>query len=274
MQKPIYSGYKPKVAAVSYLNTVPLVWGALHGPQRDDMQLEFRVPSECADMLRSGVASIGILPVIEIARQGLEIFPGTGIACHGPVRSILLISKVPFNQIRRLSCDRGSRTSVMLARLILRERFGVEPEFLPPAAPLLGGMLLSADAALVIGDPALELQPEKLGYEWLDLGEQWVQMTGLPMVFAMWAGPADWVTPALEKSFRDSLEFGLTHLERIVEQEAINRPFTEAVIRDYLTKNIVFRLGAKDYEGMRTFLRLASEIEPGLKCPVMENVLV
>ena len=82
---------------------MPLVWGAIYGQQRDQMNIEFHLPSACADQVKSQVADIGILPVIEIARQGLEIFPGTGIASHGAVRSILIVSKVPFAEIKTLA---------------------------------------------------------------------------------------------------------------------------------------------------------------------------
>ena len=122
-----------------------------------------------------------------MARQKLEYFRGTGIACHGPVRSILLISKVPFNRIRTLATDAASRTSVMLARVILAEKYGVEPKLISRPADL-AAMLGEADAALLIGDPALRLDPATLPFETLDLGAEWTSMTGLPMVFAVWGG--------------------------------------------------------------------------------------
>src|SRR5580704_11448293 len=100
----------------------------LHGEQSDVFDLRFALPSECADQLASGEADIGIVPVIEMARQHLEHFPGTGIACHGPVRSILLVSKVPLREIRTLATDSGSRTSVMLSRIVLAEKYGVQPK--------------------------------------------------------------------------------------------------------------------------------------------------
>src|SRR5882672_2916943 len=161
----------PKVCAVSYLNTVPLVWGMLHGPQQNVFDLRFALPSDCADQLASGTADIGIVPVIEMARQKLEYFRGTGIACRGPVRSILLVSKVPFREIRTIATDSGSRTSVMLSRVILAERFGVEPTMISRRADL-APMLGEADAALVIGDPALRLDPATLPFETLDLGAE------------------------------------------------------------------------------------------------------
>ena len=164
------------MCAVSYLNTVPLVWGLLHSPDpmlREAFELRFALPSDCAAQLASGEADIGIMPVIEMARQKLEYFRGTGIACHGPVRSILLISKVPMSRIKTLAVDAASRTSVMLARVILAEKYGVEPKLVAPSARIWQPMLGEADAALIIGDPALRLDPATLPFETLDLGGEW-----------------------------------------------------------------------------------------------------
>ncbi len=116
---------------MSYLNTVPLVWGMLHGPQREDVDLSFSIPSVCAEELDREQIEVGLVPVAEIARQGLDIVPGVGISCLGAVRSILLFSRVPWRQVRTLAADRSSRTSVELARVILRERYGVEPQVTP-----------------------------------------------------------------------------------------------------------------------------------------------
>ena len=146
-----FTPFRPRVCAVSYLNTVPLVWGLLHDPPLQEVfDLGFAVPSECAAQLASGQADIGILPVVEMARQRLDFFRGSGIASFGPVRSILLISKVPFGEIRTLATDSGSRTSVMLARIILAEKFGAAPS-LTSLPPDLTAMLGVADAALLIG---------------------------------------------------------------------------------------------------------------------------
>ena len=132
----------------------------LHGPQRGLFDLDFRIPSACADELASGRADIGLVPSFEVTRQDLEIIPGTGIGCHGAVRSILLISHQPAAGIRTLAADTSSRTSVQLARVILDRRYGARPEFIPHA-PQLDAMLAVADAALIIGDPALRIAPGK-----------------------------------------------------------------------------------------------------------------
>ena len=252
------------MCAVSYLNTVPLVWGLQHAPElRDTFDLGFALPSLCADQLRTGAADIGIVPVIEMARQGLDYFRGTGIACHGPVRTILLISKVPPREIRTLATDSGSRTSVMLSRVILAEKFGAEPRVIS-RAPELAAMLGEADAALIIGDAALHLDPAKLPFECLDLGAEWVAMTGLPMVFAVWSASKDLIQPQWERAFVDSCRYGLTHMDQLVKAEAPIRGVSEDLVRQYLTRHIVFELGERDYEGMNLYLKHALRLDQTL----------
>jgi chorismate dehydratase len=251
---------KPRVCAVSYLNTVPLVWGMLHGPEAGVFDLRFALPALCADQLAAGEADIGIVPVIEMHRQKLEYFRGTGIACHGPVRSILLISKMPFREIRTLATDSGSRTSVMLSRIILAEKFGVEPTLISRPADL-AVMLGEADAALLIGDAALRIDPDKLPFESLDLGAEWNTLTGLPMVFALWSGPKAMIQDRYARAFVDSCRFGLANLDEIVKSEAAGRGFSENVVRKYLTEHIVFELGDRDYAGLELYLKHAARFE-------------
>jgi len=251
------------VCAVSYLNTVPLVWGLLHAPDpalRDAFDLRFALPSACADQLASGQADIGIVPVIEMARQGLDYFPGTGIACHGPVRSILLISKVPFKEVRTLATDSGSRTSAMLAQVVLAERFGVRPQVFSHPANLTE-MLDKADASLLIGDAALRVDPATLPFETLDLGAEWVAMTGLPMVFAVWAGRKEIVREPYGRIFLESCRYGLAHMDDMVSAEAPARQFPPDLVRQYLTHHIVFELGDRDYQGMRLFIQHALRLD-------------
>jgi chorismate dehydratase len=250
---------KLKVCAVSYLNTVPLVWGMLHGPQNGLFDLEFRIPAGCADRLASGAADIGIVPSYELTRQDLEILPGTGIACHGPVRSILLISKCPAPEIRVLALDTSSRTSVQLARIILSARYGAHPHCIPHE-PEFDAMLRVADAALVIGDPALRIDPAALPYHVYDLGAEWVEMTGLPMVFAVWAGRRAVVTPEVMEAFRESCRYGLERIGEIVAAESPQRHFAPGLVQEYLTAHIVHELGPEDYRGMRRFLEMAREL--------------
>lgn len=225
----------------------------LQGPQRDLFDLDFRVPAECADALASGAADIGIVPSFELTRQDLEILPGAGIACHGPVRSILLISKCPAAEIRRLAVDSSSRSSVQLARVILERKFGAAPELISHA-PDVDAMLEIADAALVIGDPALRIDPANLPFHVYDLGAEWVEMTGYPMVFAVWAGRKDAVTPEVAEAFRASCRYGRERMEEIVVTESAARGFAPELVREYLTRHIIHELGPRDYAGMDLFL--------------------
>jgi len=247
---------KLRVCAVSFLNTTPLVWGMLHGPQQGFFDLDFRIPSECADRMAGGAADIGIVPSFELTRQDLEIIPGAGIACHGPVRSILLVSRRPVPEIRTLAVDSSSRTSVQLARVILERRYGAEYTAIPHA-PDLEAMLLVADAALLIGDSALRLDPKSLPYEVHDLGGEWVEMTGAPMVFAVWAARKGAVTPEVVEAFRGSCRYGLAQMDEIVALESARLGLAPQLVRDYLTRHIVHELGAREYQGMDLFLHYA-----------------
>ena len=247
---------RPKVCAVSYLNTVPLVWGIQHGPHQSLFELDFALPSQCARQLAAGETDIGIVPVAALLDGEYEIFRGTGIACYGAVRTILLISKVPFGKIRSVAMDAGSRSSVALTRIILQQTYGVEPEWHSQPADMVA-MLATADACLIIGDPALRLDPETLrkqGFEVADLGEEWLHLTGLPMVFAVWAGRAETHSKEREQAFIDSYQFGKQHIDGIVEAECKVRGVSKDLIRQYLTRYVVFELGDKEYEGMNLYL--------------------
>jgi chorismate dehydratase len=232
----------------------------LHGAQRDLFELEFRIPSQCADRLASGEADIGIVPSFELTRQDLDVLPGAGIACHGPVRSILLISRRPPSQIRTLAVDASSRTSVQLARVILERKYNVRPEFLPHP-PDLDAMLGQADAALIIGDPALRVDLAAVEGHIFDLGADWVELSGYPMVFAVWAARKGLATAELAEAFRDSCRYGRGHMEEIVQSESASRGFSRELVREYLTRNIVHELGPRDYQGMQQFLAWATAAE-------------
>lgn len=242
-----------------FLNTVPLVWGMLHGEQRGLYDLDFCLPSECADRLESGEADVGIVPSVELPRLGLEVIRGVGIACREAVRSILLVSKVPPGAIRVLAADTSSRTSVQLARVLLARNHGATPRLLPHP-PDLPAMLQAADGALIIGDPALHVDVDSLPYYVSDLGAEWTATTGLPMVFAVWAGSPECVTPELAEPFLASGRYGLAHLEEIVRLESRERGFSEEFTREYLTRNLCLELGEREYQGLDLFLRYAAEL--------------
>lgn len=228
----------------------------LHGPQNDEVELSFSIPSDCARDVEEGVVDVGLVPVAEIARQEMEIVPGVGISCEGAVRSILLFSRVPWKQIKTLAVDASSRTSVELARVILRERFGVEPR-ITRQQPVLEEMLSHSDAALVIGDPALRIGPEASGYEWLDLGAEWFELTRLPFVFAAWAGKPGLAIDDLAKITMDSYSFGGARLGEIVDCQHAIRGISKELAHRYLTRHIRFVIGRAEQRGLEAFIELA-----------------
>jgi predicted solute-binding protein len=145
---------------------------------------------------------------------------------------------------------------VQLARVILERRFRATPELISHA-PDLDAMLRIADAALIIGDPALHIDPSRLPYHVYDLGKEWVEMTGLPFVFAVWAGRKSVITPDVVEAFQSSCRFGRGRIEEIVTAESGRREIPPDLVREYLTRHIVHELDAPDYQGMDLFLGYA-----------------
>ncbi|HLW97918.1 MAG TPA: menaquinone biosynthesis protein, partial [Candidatus Acidoferrales bacterium] len=218
---------KPRISIVEFLNTAPLVWGFTDGPLAGRYDLSFTVPSLCAEALRAGQADVAIIPAIEYQRiPGLVALPGMAVAARGEVRSILVVARKPIELAKRIALDTSSRSSVALVKLLCRNFWGISPEFVD-AEPDPAAMLASADAALVIGDPALHLDPATLPFETLDLGAEWTQMTGLPMIFALWAGRKEVMQPRYEQAFLDSCRYGLAHLDEIVREQFPIRGITE-----------------------------------------------
>jgi len=256
---------KRRVSAVSYLNTSPLIWGLMHGPQQGIFDIEFSLPSQCADALRAGEADIGLVPVIALARQmDLMVVPGCSIACRGPVRSILFVSRKPMEEIESFAADTSSRTSVVLAQVLLARKYGIRPR-VRPYPPKLDEMLELADAALIIGDPALRIDARMT--EWrgnpvfvYDLGGEWVELTGGPMVFAVWAVKNLVAEPALGSIFRASADYGKEHLEEIIAVESKSRDLPEDLVRRYLTEHISYEFGEAGQRSLALFLRSAAEL--------------
>ena len=251
---------KPRICAVSYLNTAPLVWGLLHGPQRNAAELSFAIPSECARRVVAAEADLGIVPVIEMDRHALRPVSGLCIACRGEVRSILLFSRKPWAEVETLAADIGSRTSVELARIVLREQFGASPRVLA-MPPSLDAMLSRADAALLIGDAALAAEPERIGLEWLDLGQAWFDLTGLPMVFAVWAGRQDAPLAGVDALLEESFSYGQDRMDAIIKSEADSRGFSRELVARYFERHVRFRLGGAERSGLEAFLRAARSLD-------------
>lgn len=245
-------GRKPgvlRLGAVPYLNVAPILHG-LEGNRRFDVVRE--VPSLVAEALHRGEIDLGTIPSIEYAAGDYAIVPGIAIGSRGAVRSVRLLHRGGLDTLRRVALDTSSRTSVALLKILLRERLGRDPEYVS-MAPRVGEMLETADAALVIGDPALyHTGPE----ESLDLGEEWLARTGLPFVYAFWAGRRGVATPSDVGALQASLRSGLAAIGDIASSYARH----DGEARDnesYLRSNIVFELGDAEQAGLREFYRRA-----------------
>src|SRR5208337_4255610 len=202
-----------RLSVVQYLNTVPLIWGMLHGEQRGQFELQFTVPSGCADAIAQRQADVGIVPSIEYQRlDGVEILPGMSIASKREVKSVLLLSNMPLAKVQTVALDESSRTSAALVRILMQKFYSRRVSF-SPAAPDPGEMLRRADAALLIGDPALTYGGPA---EVFDLASEWRKFTGLPFVFAVWMGRAN-LSPHVA-DFAASLDFGLAHIDDIAAE--------------------------------------------------------
>lgn len=244
---------KLRVGVVNYLNSKPLAWGFLKGHHSDLFEVALHPPARVADLLRDGELDLGLIPAIELQRiPHLKVLPDLCIAATHEVRSVLLISRVPAAEIRRVALDENSRTSVALVRIILEDGHGLEPEYVTHAADL-DAMLAEADAALLIGDPALRVDRSK--YVVLDLAEEWRAMTGHPFVFAVWAAAPSADLPELPFYFKSSLRYGLSSLESLVRECAAELALDRSEVREYLTKNLTYFLRADERKGLEEFFR-------------------
>lgn len=248
-----------RVSMIPYLNTVPLTWSLLRQPPEN---LEFRatVPSECARELEHGRADIGLIPAIEYQRiPGLAVLAGPVIASRDRVRSILLLSNKPLEQVRTVAADTSSRTSHALAELILRGRYGAQPRFCL-RAPEPAMMLKECDAAVVIGDPALEYSLHPLeGTLTVDMATEWRQWTGLPFVFAFWAMPQHLATPELAQLFCQARDRGLEAIPDYCSDEARRRGLPSELALDYLTRCVHFDMDDETRAGLDRFYQLAAD---------------
>jgi predicted solute-binding protein len=185
-----------RLGAVEYLNARPLVYGLGDSPR---FSIRFDVPSRCADLLHAGEIDVGLIPSIEYVRgRGpYAVVPGVAIASRGPVASVAIYTTKPMSDVRTLALDTSSRSSVALARVLCAKAFDIAPSF-RAESPNLERMLSASDAALIIGDTALFLDRgvvsrggHTVAVEKIDLGDVWTKSTGLPFVYAFWAGRPD-----------------------------------------------------------------------------------
>jgi chorismate dehydratase len=264
-----------RVAAISFLNPAPLMWDFEHPPLRDPLALRYQIdhmsPSDCAARLASGAADIGLVPITALATTpGLRILPGCTIASKGRVRSLLLVRRAnqALASLRSVAADTASRTTLAYARILFHNWGNPQVPFLPLPADL-DSMLENADAAILIGDPALfaleeranrfERTGEELVYH--DLSWEWKSLTGLPFVSAVWgAAPSSLLDESISNDFIQSRNHGLENLDALVTEWSNRLPISEQTIRSYLTANIHYILDEECLEGMKEFFRIAAEL--------------
>jgi len=253
---------QPRVCAVSYLNTAPLVWGLLHGPQKGLVDLHFALPSECAERLRTADADVGLPPSIELAAQpNLVVIPGCSISSRGEAGSVLLVTGKPIEELETVAADTSSRSSVALAQIVLARKYHRHVK-MRPYPPRIEEMLDIADAAVIIGDPALRfkspagVRPCRV----YDLGLEWYDLTGLPMVFAVWVARDAAVDPGLGSVLAASAQYGLARLEQIAEAEGPRRGLSRARALDYLSRQLQYSWGEPESRGLSLFLEYAAEL--------------
>jgi chorismate dehydratase len=246
---------KLRVGIVNFLNSKPLAWGFLKGHHADLFAPSYHPPAMVARMLGQGNLDVGLIPSIEVQRiPHLRVLPDLCVAARHEVRSVLLLSRCPPDEIRRVALDQNSRTSVALLRILLRERWGVDAEYLHER-PDPERMLAEADAALLIGDPALKVDRER--YLVHDLAGEWHALTGLPFVFAVWAVRPEVELPDLPFYFKSSLRYGLSSLDTLVRESAAELNLESSEVREYLTENLSFFMRNDEVEGLEEFYRRA-----------------
>ena len=246
-----------RLGAVSYLNTKPLVYGL--DAHSDEFDVRFDVPAKCAELLHAGRVDLGLIPAIEYLRGRYAIVPDISIASHGEVATVAVFTRKPIGEVRTLALDLSSRTSVALTRVLCARKWKIEPEF-TPAEPDLEAMLRRADAALVIGDPAFDIDPGKHNVTKVDLGAEWQALTGLPFVYAMWVGRPGAASPRQVHALQQARDRGLANLPAIARHESDGDRAYEQKALAYLRDNLKYTLGEAEQAGLRRFHELATEV--------------
>jgi chorismate dehydratase len=244
---------KLRVGIVNYLNSKPLAWGFLKGHHADLFEPSYHPPAQVAQLLADGDLDVGLIPSIEVQRiPHLRVLPDLCVGAVEEARSVLLVSSVPFERIRRVAIDENSRTSAALVRIVLEDGLALQPAYMTQRADL-ERMLVEADAALLIGDPALRV--DRRQHRTLDLAAEWRRMTGLPFVFAVWACRLGVDLPVLPFYFKSSLRYGLSSLDMLVRECAAEVGLDPADVRSYLTQNLHYFLRAEERAGLEEFYR-------------------
>jgi chorismate dehydratase len=255
-----------RISAISFLNTAPLMWDFEHSDVGRDFHIEYTFPAACADAVAADQADIGIIPAFAYAEiPDLVIVPNVAIAAKDRVRSILLVSKKPMEDVRTIATDSSSRTSVALLQVLFAKFLGGRRQ-LRPHPPQLEIMLRHHDAGLLIGDAALQI-PSDSGYHLYDLAHEWRERTGKPFVFAFWAVRRDALDRQgrgidLARIFQISRDHGLQphSISAIAEEWSAKLSLSANAICQYLTENVHYYLDRENHAGLQLFLQYAEEL--------------
>jgi chorismate dehydratase len=249
-----------RVGAVSYLNAKPLYHGLCE--LAPEVKLTMDVPSRLAEQLASGELDIALIPSVEYLRgahRGYEIIPGFAIAARGAVRSVRLFTRVLWKSVDRLALDAGSRTSQVLARIWLDTAHGVRPSRVEELPLGVSALESTADAVLVIGDQAMRV-PQDAFAEFVDLGEAWHQLTGLPFVFAFWVARGGIDLGELPAALAQSRAMGLAEAESLARIHGPRLGLDVSTCYDYLTRVLSYDLGEPELAGLRRFATMAARL--------------
>ncbi len=248
-----------RLGAVGYLNARPLVWGLDRRP--DLVTVRFDVPSVCARLLDEGEIDLGLVPSIAyLDRPGDRIVPGVCIGSDGDVASVALFTRRAVGDVRTVALDHSSRTSVVLTKILFARRFGAAPTFVS-GPPDLGAMLAGADAALLIGDPALLADARAHAATKIDLGREWTAMTGLPFVWAFWAGRRDAAGPDIVDLLCEAAREGVSHADAIADAAFPGDPVRRAVGRRYLREHLRYEFTDRMAAGLVRFYSEARALD-------------
>jgi len=246
-----------RFSIIDYLNALPLNMAFKDGRYLDKAELMYDFPSQCADNLASGRADVGLISSIEYQRiPDLRIVPHICIASRQEVRSVLLLTKKDLGDVKQIALDRFSRSSVALLRILLHRRYNMRPHFVT-MSPDATQMLAEADAALIIGDAALQLQEGD--YQVIDLAREWFTETGLPFVFAFWTMRAAIANARVARLLLEARDYGLARIPGRIEEIRARWPLDEEMILSYFRDNIHYELGEEEHKSLLRFYQYAFE---------------
>lgn len=248
-----------RISASSYSNTAPLIWSFLYGSYRGRVELILdNAPSRSFGLLSQDRVDSALVPVIAFQLlEGVQLIPDVCVGAKEKVRSVCLITKTKdLSEVKTVSLDISSKTSVYLTKIIFREFLGFEPDW-TDAAPDLNAMLAESDCALLIGDPALNLSEPTaaaggLTLRIFDLAELWRKYTGLGFVFAMWMTRKE----SCEIDFAAVRNEGLLHLEEIIFNYSSEIALKREDLSSYLSENISYAIDDSMQKGMELFFDL------------------